>query len=241
MIGGWGKYTVGRIYAIPVRVDATFLIVPLFLYHSSLSASWEAVATGLGAIFFSILFHELGHALTAKSLKIGVQEIVVGGFYGYATLKPRSISRSEMIRILAAGPSANLAIFIILATAFWLFFPSERGLGGLLVQTADASWIRETVRVVALINVTMFVFNAAPAFPLDGGRILDLVLGRFLSAQLNKWIVSGLGIAAGFVMVLLGLGVSIVLAIVGALIIMANLSRLRRRPATKIGPSSRTP
>ena len=65
--GSWPKLTFGRIAGIPLRLDATFLLVPLFflagLSSEAIAEHWPAIALGILGVFLSILLHELGHAL----------------------------------------------------------------------------------------------------------------------------------------------------------------------------------
>ena len=238
LFGNWPKLTLGRVGAIPVRLDATFVLVPIFLLNGLslrlVGENWPAIASGIVGIFLSILLHELGHALTARFHRVGVSEIVVGGFYGYASVKGQAVPRSTLIRILAAGPLANLVIFLALWAALSGSPVFELGTRGPMAAGGGAaSWLMDVARMLALVNLVMFVFNLLPAFPLDGGRILGHLLDRVVSAQTSRRIVSGLSILAGAAMILLGLGASTILAIIGLMVVGLNLRRFRRRRARR--------
>jgi Zn-dependent protease len=237
LFGSSPKLTLWRVRGIPVQLDATFLLVPVFLMATTSSHaagdSAAAVIIGTLAIFLSILLHEAGHAVAAKLQKVGVSAIVVGGFYGYTTLKQRALLRKMLIRILACGPLANLAIFLALWIVLSATSPHGLGINGLAPAAPSPGWLEETARVVALVNLAMFVFNSLPAFPLDGGRILGLLLDRVMPARISLTIVAGLSIFLGAVMILLGLRISIILVVIGIMIIATNLRRLRSRPAAR--------
>lgn len=238
MFGGGPKLTLGRLNGIPVRLDTTFIMVPLVFFTGLPShlheALWPAAIVGTAGVFLSILVHELGHAEAARVQQVGVTEIVVGGFFGYATLRRQAIPRKVLIRILAAGPFANLLLFLALWLALTAASPVGINVHNLTYQiSASLGWQGETVRALALVNLAMFVFNMLPAFPLDGGRILGLLLDRRLSPRLSLQIVSVLGVAAGVFMVLFGLGISLFLAAIGVMIVVTNLRRLRRRPTSR--------
>ena len=234
LFGNWPKLTLGRVGTIPVRLDATFVLVPLFILNG-LSArvigdNWPAVSVGIAGIFLSILLHEFGHAFVARFYRVGVREIVVGGFYGYVSLNTQAVPRDILIRVLAAGPTVNLIIFL----ALWLVlsapvFSSPSGGGSLVPGANSASWLMGVARMIAQVNLVMFVFNAIPAFPLDGGRILGHFLDRAVSARASVQIVSGLSIVAGMMMILFGLDVSTILALIGVMIVVLNFRRFRRR------------
>lgn len=237
LFGKTPKLTLGRWKGIPLRLDATFLVVPVFLMTASASQAAgdyvSAVVTGSVAIFLSILLHEIGHAAAAKLQQVGVSEIVVGGFYGYATLKRQAIPRKTLVRILACGPLANLAIFLVLWIGLSAASPHGLGIDGLAPAGSSPGWLEETARVVALVNLAMFVFNSLPAFPLDGGRILGLLLDRIVPGRTGLYIVIGLSILLGAVMIILGLRTSIILVVIGVMIVTTNLRRLRGRPAAR--------
>ena len=231
---GTGQYvTLGRVKGVSVRLDATFLIVPLALFTGMQShlhaALWPAVAAGTAGVFLSILLHETGHAAAARWQQVGVTEILVGGFFGYATLSRQEIPWKVRLRILAAGPATNLVVFLVL----WLALSAASPAGIDFRQLSNPAgqfmgWQGEAVRVLALVNLAMFVFNMIPAFPLDGGKMLGLLLDRKLPSRLSVQVLSALSAVAGAFMVLAGLGFSLFLSAIGALIVLRNLRRLRR-------------
>ena len=231
---GTGKHvTLGRLKGIPVRLDATFAVVPLALFAGLQShlheALWPAVAAGTAGVFLSILLHEVGHAATARWQQVGVTEIVVGGFFGFAALRRQAIPRKTQLRILAAGPAANLVVILVLWSALAATSPDGIDFRQLFHPVGQAmGWQEETVRVLALVNLGMFVFNMIPAFPLDGGKLLILLLDQKLPAGRGLQLVTILSIVSGAVMALLGLVVSLFLTLLGALIVLRNVRRLRR-------------
>ena len=236
LFGNTPKLTLARIGGIPLRLDVTFLLVPLVLYiifdTRYPQAAWQPAALCSLGVFFSILLHEAGHAAMAKAQQVGVAQIVVGGFYGFASLKRQTAQRKVLIRILAAGPLANLLIFLAIWGALTL---AGTGLTRSSYGLAEAGWMLEVLRILAFVNLAMFVFNSLPAYPLDGGRILGRVLDRKLAPRTSLRIVSILGAAAGGAMVFVGLGINLFLAVFGVMIVMTNLRRLRAKPRARAG------
>lgn len=237
MFGNWPKLTLGFVSGIPIRLDFTFIIVPL-LFLNRFSAQggtdmWLEIGAVIIGIFLSVLLHELGHALTARSFGIGVGEVVVGGFYGYARLLPHRTTRSRSVGVLAAGPSANLILFL----ALWalLSFPSISEMRTIAFlgypETIAPLWLARAAGLLALVNLAMFVFNLLPAFPLDGGRIVDQLLSRFVPPLTGVRISAVLGMGIGAVIIFFGVGLGLLLVLIGAFIVLINLGRLRgRRP-----------
>ena len=237
MFGNWPKITLGYVSGIPIRLDFTFVIVPLlFLNRFSAQAGnelWFEIGAVIVGVFLSVLLHELGHALSARSFGIGVAEVVVGGFYGYARMLPHRTTRRRSVAVLAAGPGANLLIFL----ALWAFlsFPSIGELRTIAFvgypQTVEPVWLAKALGLLTLINLAMFVFNLLPAFPLDGGRIVDQVLSYVMTPQKGVRVSAILGVIVGAVIAYFGMGLGIFLALIGVFILIVNLGRLRgRRP-----------
>ncbi|MBN9291028.1 MAG: peptidase M50, partial [Hyphomicrobium denitrificans] len=59
-----------RIGGIPVRIDVTFIFVPLLLLgilqQAPFAIAGPAFAAIIVGVFLSVLFHELGHAALAR-------------------------------------------------------------------------------------------------------------------------------------------------------------------------------
>ena len=95
---------IGRFGLVPIRVDATFVIVPVAIL---LSMRWPLiawpdvvldVARGLAlliavslGVLGSLLVHEVGHAAAARCFGMNTREIRIGGFYGLAIIEGDSI------------------------------------------------------------------------------------------------------------------------------------------------------
>lgn len=155
-----------------------------------------------------------------------VEELVVGGFFGYARIHGLAPSRWAATWVLLAGPLANLIIFV------WLWgllgFPDVTWWGDVDydVEASTAIYHYPTLAMaanrLAELNLMLFVFNLMPAFPLDGGRIYRLLLSRVRPRVESVRVIASLGMLVGGFFALKGLGGSMVMMLIGMQIAMQN-------------------
>src|SRR3954454_6189477 len=147
-IGG-GSIQVGRIFGIRIGVNASWFLV-LFIVIISLSGSFKdilrgsdtraysvAVASAL-LFYFSIVLHELGHALVARWQGIQVERIDLWFFGGLAQLKREPRSPGAEFAVAAAGPLVTLIVAVGCAAAATLVDSSTHFLDAARLQ-ADAN------------------------------------------------------------------------------------------------------
>lgn len=184
------------LFNIPVRVLPWFWITLALISGQIFLDSKEAVMRLLlfmVAGFISVLVHELGHALTAKHFGKQVQ-IVLQAFGGYAAYSGGApLSRTQTFMITAAGP----AIQILLGVVVWIVLRS------LDSASPQAAYF---LTVLVLISFVWAILNLLPVLPLDGGRLLETVLGPS-KIQLTLKICIGVAVAVAFFSFTLGLGI----------------------------------
>src|SRR5580700_4129530 len=157
----------------PVRMRFEFLIIALLLCSGASRAS--QVASWVGVVFVSVLFHELGHALVARryGYRPWIELYGMGGLThlerGEETAHP---SWTSDLAIAVAGPLFGLA----LGGAVWL---AARSIPSL--EHSDAG--REIVNDLLLANVGWSVLNLLPILPYDGGLAAKAVLGRLFGSR----------------------------------------------------------
>jgi Zn-dependent protease len=167
--------TLFRIRGIPIRLDAGWLLVFAFITWSLASGYFPYVApdlprvaywaTGIAAtllLFTSVLLHELAHALVARERGVGVTAITLHVFGGVSELENDAPDARAEFAIAVVGPATSL----LLAGLIFLV--------GRLVT--GPPWLDSLVGYLAAVNLAVGVFNLAPGFPLDGGRIVRAVL-----------------------------------------------------------------
>ena len=139
-------YELFRVNGIPVSISLWFLLLlPMTGFSLTIFAS----------VFVAVLVHELGHALTAQHLGYRTYGINIGLFFGSASVDSNMHTRDNM-KVVAAGPLSNLALFII---------------GTLLGLDQFAN-----------INIFLFIFNILPIYPMDGGHLFK----DFLMLNMNN-------------------------------------------------------
>lgn len=152
-----------RIAGIPVRFDTWFFILGVLFTVRLGVAVMVLYLVLLGG---SVLVHELGHALVARTT--GAQpEIVIHALGGLTSwLPPGEVSRGRRVAISLAGPAAGIALGLVFVYA------DRAGLG------ADNELARRAIDLGIYINILYGLFNLLPILPLDGGQTLrDLLPG----------------------------------------------------------------
>jgi Zn-dependent protease len=219
-----------RLAGIPIKVDITFILVPIFVFPV-LSQSPVTFAILVAGVFLSVLLHELGHATVARLFRVPVGEILVGGFYGYARMLQAAPSTLANILILFAGPLTNGLIFLFCWTALGR---PEVGITGGFGPIAPLPWLAANpwsiyaAFMLARINLAMLVFNLLPAFPLDGGRIYRDMLGSVAPRAIAIRTVAVLGVVVGLWSAYTGFRASLVLLLIGAQIAIINWAILKQ-------------
>jgi len=166
-----------------VRIRVSLWLLPL-----GALAVWLGDGGTLLVMALCVTVHELAHAVTARALGLGVQELELMPFGGVARLTSTVVrGPGTEIAVALAGPVASLAL------AF-LFSYLER-------QTAlRGAWMGALIRN----NAALAYFNLLPALPLDGGRVLRALLCRPLGFARATRVSAGLGMGAGAAVFALG-------------------------------------
>jgi Zn-dependent protease/CBS domain-containing protein len=189
-----------KVFGVPVRLHFTFVLLLVFLIFIGVGGHQSGLMTALyiGALFASVLLHELGHAAVARRFGIRTVEIVMFPIGGVS--RPERTPRpSEELWVALAGPVVNL----ILAAALlgWVSLHSGILLLQELRQPSDANLLQR----IAYGNLLLGVFNLLPAYPMDGGRVLRAFLALHRPYEEATQIASSAGQMLAFLMGLAGL------------------------------------
>ena len=163
-----GTLRVGSIGGVDVLVRSSWLLVAALIAYL-MAPQVDRVAPGLGGfkyvagvafavlLTFSLLLHEVSHALVAKRFGIGVRSITLHFIGGVTAIDGEPANPKEELAISAVGPATSL---VIGAAAFGLLQVTPEGLLSFVVASLAGA------------NLFVGVLNLIPGIPLDGGRVL---------------------------------------------------------------------
>ena len=202
------------IFGIPVEVQPFFWITLVILGGASgadTKAAIFQIVLFVLAGFISILVHELGHALTARKYGANVH-IVLQAFGGYAAHSGVRFTRKQDFLVTAAGPAAGFALLFAVLGGMCLFFSGAEvfalaglelfGLRPTFLPMELIAFMQEKPFVFSLlmnfiwINFWWGMLNLLPVLPLDGGHMLNAVMGPSrLRTTLWTSIIVAIGVA----------------------------------------------
>lgn len=166
-----------RLMGVPIRLNLSWFITfgfVILLLSSQVYPEWLPAAStpvhwllgvASGLLFFAcILLHELAHSLVARAYGIPVKGITLFVFGGVAQISKEASRPLVEFLMALAGPAMSMALAAVLLGTGLLI-----GLGSEKPFTVMWEWL-------LLMNLGVALFNMAPGFPLDGGRVLRSVL-----------------------------------------------------------------
>ena len=161
-------------------------------------ARWAIGAAVAAAYVVSALVHELAHAVVARRAGVENRVLVVLFFGGTTAPGIEASTPRDEVAIALAGPAASLGLglgLVVLGTVLTVFAGTIEAVGQITIA-------------VGLLNILLGGINLLPAFPMDGGRLVqglawartgDPTRGTRVAARSGRvlgWIVTGFGLAA---------------------------------------------
>lgn len=180
-----------RLFGFPVEVHLTFLILGIFVLDAGFGAI--GVALWLVAAFFSVLIHELGHALVARLLGGTVERVTIHGIGGTTFWRAPWMNTALGKRFLVAAAGSGLEV----ALALGLFALVSAGVFGweaeLFIESPftiyfgnildDGLWVEFFLGTFIWVSVVWGLLNWLPIGGLDGSHMLAVVLEKFLPGR----------------------------------------------------------
>lgn len=205
-----------QLFGIPIRIEPWFWLTAFFLSggtrlgNASGSTRVDVVwvLAWMIVICFSVLVHELGHALTARKLSGGRHHIRLWAFGGLAYHEGSTPKRKDRLWTIAMGPGAGFLLFFAtiiamvvtigpeltkLVVPYKLFgiLPLGEALSlDFITYINERSASLRLFSVLLMINFWWSVINLLPIFPLDGGQLLSTWTGKTLLAYKVGFVVA---------------------------------------------------
>jgi len=197
-------FPLGRLCGARFRISYLFpLVAVAFIWRLQ---SIEVGVLAIGILLCSVLMHELGHLLVARSVGGEMDEIQLWPLGGLAEPFGRGFLRDHA-KTLLAGPLVNLllALSCSLTLSFAEMFPLLNPFNGFPL-VVDEPLVTTSCRLVFFLNVMLCGVNLIPITPFDGGVLLRTYMTtRFPEVESRDLMVrlglvfSILGLLTGFV------------------------------------------
>jgi Zn-dependent protease len=161
------------VLGVPVHIGPSWFLMAALLTLSISQTLAPSIGQGqanvVGASFalllgLSVLLHEIGHCLVARSFGLPVRRITIGFMAGATEITEPPQTPAREYAVAVAGPMVSL----LLAGAGVGLRPLFDG-GSLSGRVVDN---------VAITNGLIAAFNLLPGLPLDGGRVLRALIWR---------------------------------------------------------------
>jgi Zn-dependent protease len=215
-----GSLRLATVFNIPVRVHWSFGLLALFVIYVGRrgDGSWLNVlffGFFVLALFFCVLLHEFGHALSARYFGVSTRDITLLPIGGMARLDKLPENPIHEFVVAIAGPAVNLVIYLLLSVVLYWGYHLSFDTNDLLHMTSNRIILNPVAGFLSSLlhaNLLLAFFNMVPAFPLDGGRVLrallSLPLGRTKATALAVFLGQTVAIAF-FIYALLPLGLGL--------------------------------
>lgn len=194
----------GRVLGVPVIVQPLWFVIVVIFTVTFAPTVRDNVPTlsrngsyGIALLFVlllygSVLVHEIGHVVVAKSLGMQVNRVVLQFLGGASEIVEETPGKPwREFLVAAVGPATS----VVLGFAGFMVAPhfAPHTVGHLLAD--GFGWV----------NTVVAAFNMLPGMPLDGGRVLRSLIWRLTHDKMRATIVAGW----------VGRGVAVVVAVYG--------------------------
>lgn len=195
-----GAFRIAKVAGIPVEIHWSFVLMGFYIlylgqYHGMDWGTTAWLAILVLCIFFCVVLHEFGHALTARRFGVKTKDIILSPIGGVARLEKLPEKPIQEFYVAVAGPLVNLLIAILLLPYFFFYSMEE---ARYQLSSLHFSNPVELIPLLLFGNIVLAGFNLLPAFPMDGGRIfralLSIKLGRLKATKLASQLGNFFGI-----------------------------------------------
>jgi Zn-dependent protease/CBS domain-containing protein len=201
--------SLGRIAGIHVGFNwSLFVVVALIAWSlatsllpsaapgQSTAAYWTAGVISAFVFLASLLAHELAHSIVAMRRGVKVEGITLWLFGGVSRFSSDTNSPGTQALFTFVGPLTSL----VLGAIFYVISIAAGGGAHPGLLAATLSWL-------GYINISLGIFNLVPAFPLDGGRLLQSLIWLRTGDRLRATSIAA-RIGMGFAYLLIAYGLA---------------------------------
>jgi Zn-dependent protease len=208
---------IARLLGIEVRIHLSWIFI-IAIITVTVGTQIDALPSGpetpiawlVGAVaglafMWTVVVHELAHALVGRRFGMPVDTISVHFIGSPAAVDVRAETPRAEATIALAGPVASL---ITGGVAIGL------ALGVVLTRVAEIELLADVLFVVGILDLVLAGISLVPAFPLDGGRLVRAVVwassgderrGTRAAGMVGRW-VGWVLLGSGLVVIVLGDG-----------------------------------
>lgn len=182
-----GAVRIGSLVGVDVYVSGSWMLMA-GIFTLVLAPAVERWEPGLGNLkylaslsyvvlfYFSVLLHEMSHAVAAKRFGIPVHSITLSFFGGATEIEGEASRPKEEFIIAVVGPVTSILVGVVL-------LPFAYVIDGGVLQLA--------VGGLAVTNIVVGVLNLLPGLPFDGGRVLRSAIWAVTGSRHRSTLIAG--------------------------------------------------
>jgi len=145
-------------------------------HYTYIIMAFGLVITGhfVNLIIFTslIIIHEMGHIIISKILSYKIDKVIIYPYGGFVKLNTRINTKIENDLLVAISGIIMQSIYFGI-----IFFLYRNGI------------VREYIYSLFLLyHKSMLIFNLLPIYPLDGAKIVNLILSKYFSFNIANYI-----------------------------------------------------
>jgi stage IV sporulation protein FB len=171
----------GSLSGVRIGIHWTFpllIVLETASAHARGGSEWGwCVFLSLVLLYLVIVAHEFGHVFAARRQGIGTDRVMLWPLGGIAYLAQEAQGPGE-VRVALAGPAMNLTFAVLwIPVLFLMGVPIRLSLLNPFLWDPGVNFARMGFPAMVAfclfkMNLVVLLVNLAPAFPMDGGRVL---------------------------------------------------------------------
>ncbi|MBW2980156.1 site-2 protease family protein [Candidatus Woesearchaeota archaeon] len=202
MVNLTSSHKIARVFGIDIKLHMSWFFIFFLLawslatwyfptnYEFGTAVNWVLGYVAAVLLFVSVAMHELAHSLVGRRHGIKVYSITLFFFGGIANISDQKITPDTELKVSLAGPFLSLTLSA-------LFF--------MLTKTPLIPQVIAVFDYLFKLNLILALFNLAPGYPLDGGRVLRAIIWKATGdiKKATKYASEG-GKTIGYILVAIG-------------------------------------